>query len=125
MLLYHYTNKKALAAIVRSGLIKPSNPWTAADATYGTGWYFTDLSPDDCDLDIAYFCWGNPHFARRVKCYVAFDIPVSLVKRCRKHVYMVKSWDRRIREVGRGEKGDCPQKPCSTCADGQQYRFYL
>jgi len=122
MIVYHYTNKASINSIIRSGRLRPSNPWTSADAAYGTGWYFTDLSPDTCDMDVAYYCWRNTYSTRsRVKYYVAYNIPSSLLRTYRKHVYMLSRWDSRIRRVRYGEKPDCGLKPCRNCPDGQKY----
>ena len=57
MIIYHYTSIDNFNSINASQKIYPSNPWTAMDAYAGNGWYFTDLPPHRCDLEISKICW--------------------------------------------------------------------
>jgi hypothetical protein len=121
-ILYHYTTEEAFNRIVETRRFKPSTPWTRMDAAYGTGWYFTDLGPDVCDMVVAYQCWRrtSDYALQRVKRYLKFAIESSILRNPRKHVYMVEKRDeRRIKLVGAGEKNDCPLKPCKTCKVGK------
>ncbi|XP_057311382.1 uncharacterized protein LOC130649169 [Hydractinia symbiolongicarpus] len=55
--LYHYTNEKGAAAIIKSGYLKASNLTT--DATFGKGVYFTSMSPVESKLAIARNNWDG------------------------------------------------------------------
>lgn len=87
MILYHYTSKDSIDNILASKSFFPSSFDTSLDdAVYGTGWYFTDLSPDNHDNTLFRKLWNKivPH---RVKNYIVFDIDSSLVVKCRENVY--------------------------------------
>jgi hypothetical protein len=105
MIVYHYTTKSSLDRITSSGQFAPSNPWTTMDSAYGNGWYFTDLSPNTCDVALAYYCWRRTDVLNRVRYYLKFNIDDSILEECRQHVYMVSSWDANlIRHVGSYQK---------------------
>jgi hypothetical protein len=124
MIIYHYTTKECYDEIRRAGQFRPSSPWTTMDAAYGTGWYFTDLGPDTCDIAVAYHCWQNPDLLERVQYYLSFEIDASILKRCRReHVYMVNAWDNNlIKYLGGDKNKDCGLKPCHTCEKGKRYK---
>jgi len=123
MIVYHYTSKESYDEIVRTGKFRPSSPWTTMDAAYGIGWYFTDLEPDTCDMAIAYHCWRNTDLLGRVQYYLKFDIDISILKRCREHVYMVTEWDKNlIKYLGGYKNKDCKLKPCETCEKRRKYK---
>ena len=120
MIVYHYTTEKSFKQIIRTKQFKPSNPWTTMDSAYGTGWYFTDLSPDICDMTIAYYCWRNTSddVLKRTEYYLKFNIDSGILKNPREHVYMVpvQPWNERlIKYLGGGKNKDCSLKPCKTC----------
>ena len=115
MILYRYASKKEYADIVQTNTLRPSDPWTTMDVSYGSGWYFTDLAPDQCNAWTAACCWRNLSFLEKVKFYLTFDIPEKILKQCRKHVYMIPTWDNRIRYVGGSETPGCPKGPCILC----------
>ncbi|MCK5581894.1 MAG: hypothetical protein KAJ18_11545 [Candidatus Omnitrophica bacterium] len=120
---YHYTTKEAYDEIMRTKQLLPSSPWTTMDSAYGTGWYFTDLGPDQCDMSVAYYCWKNANLIDKVRYYLAFDIDDSILKSCRAHVWMINKWDESlITYVGGDKNRDCSSKPCSTCEKGKKYR---
>ncbi len=123
MIVYHYTTKEASGEITSSGEIRPSNPWTTMDAAYGTGWYFTDLGPDTCEMAIAYRCWGNSNVLNRVQHYLKFDIDGSILEKCRERVYMVREWNKNlIKYLGSYKNKECPSKPCYNCETGKKYK---
>lgn len=123
MIVYHYTNKGSFDAITASGQIAPSNPWTTMDSAYGTGWYFTDLSPNTCDMVLAYHCWNRTDVLDRVRYYLQFNIDISILKKCRQYVYMIGTWDAKlIKYIGGYQNTECSSKPCSTCETGKKYR---
>lgn len=125
MILYHYTTKEGYDEIQRTGTINPSNPWTTMDAAYGTGWYFTDLDPEKCDVMVIYYCWNNTSdtVLQRVEYYLKFDIDSTILKKTREHVFMVESWDRGlIKHIGSYKNRDCPKKPCNTCENAKKIR---
>ncbi len=120
---YHYTTKEAYDEIMRTKQLRPSTPWTTMDSAFGTGWYFTDLGPDKCDISIAHHCWKNPDIIDRVKYYLEFDIDDSILKPCREHVYMVTTWNTNlITYIGGFQTKDCSLKPCHTCEKGKKYK---
>lgn len=122
MIVYHYTTKESSSEITSTGQIRPSNPWTTMDAAYGTGWYFTDLGPDTCEVVIADYCWRNPKALNRVQYYLKFNIDASILERCREHVYMVRKWDKNlIKYLGNYKNKECPSKPCYSCETGEKY----
>ena len=115
MILYHYTSKTAFDEILRTNNIHPSNPWTTMDATYGQGWYFTDLPPDKCDAWTVAHCWRNISVFDKVEYYLKFDIPDNILKHCRDHVYMIDNWDNRIKYLEGKVTQKCPKAPCRLC----------
>lgn len=123
MIVYHYTTKSSFNDITTSGQIAPSNPWTTMDSAYGTGWYFTDLGPDTCDMALAYHCWNDANILDRVQYYLQFDVDTSILKKCRQHVYILSTWDAKlIKYIGGYQNKECSEKPCSTCEKGKKYR---
>jgi hypothetical protein len=95
------------------------------DAAYGTGWYFTDLGPDICDMVVAYNCWMNTTSAalERVEYYLKFDIDSRILKKTREHAYMVPTWDQELIKYLEGEKNKvCSKRPCETCEEAKKYR---
>ncbi len=125
MIVYHYTTEMGFNEIGRTGQFRVSTPWTTMDATYGTGWYFTDLGPDTCDVAVAYHCWRNTSSSAlvRITYYLKFDIEPKLLQKTREHVYMVRSWDKElIKYLGGDKNKDCPSKPCETCDKAKKYR---
>ena len=124
MIVYHFTAKESYDEILRTKNIVPSNPWTTMDAAYGSGWYFTDLTPDTCEMAVAYHCWRNSNALERIQYYLKFDIDFSLFKKCRDYVYMVDNWDKNlIKYLGGYKNKDCPKKPCGTCETGKKYKL--
>ena len=115
MILYHYTSQVAFDEIMRTNKIVPSNPWTAMDAAYGHGWYFTDLPPDKCDAWTVAYCWRSISVFSKVKCYLKFDIPDSILTYCREHVYMISTWDDRIKYLEGKQTPKCSKAPCLIC----------
>jgi len=125
MIVYHYTTEEAFNEIGRTGQFRISNPWTTMDAAYGTGWYFTDLGPDTCDVALLYHCWRNTSndILKRVEYYLEFDIDSKILKNTREHVYMVGSWDEKsIKYIGGYKNKGCSLKPCETCDKAKKYR---
>ena len=125
MIVYHYTTEEAFNEIGRTGQFRSSNPWTTMDAAYGTGWYFTDLGPDTCDVAVSYHCWRNTSNSVliRVKYYLKFDIEPKILQKTREHVYMVRSWDKElIKYLGGDKNKGCSLKPCETCDKAKKYR---
>jgi len=105
MIVYHYTTKESFDTITRTKQIIPSSPWTTMDSAYGTGWYFTELGPEYCDVCIAKMCWNNVTVLDRVTHYLKFDINYTILKPCRTHVYMLQEWkEELIKYLGGGEK---------------------
>jgi hypothetical protein len=95
MICYHYTTKEGYEAINRTGQFMPSYFSVALDASYGPGWYFTDLTPDTPD-GVLYQLWGQPA-PERVKYYIEVDINPEWLENCRPHVYRLPT--QRIRDV--------------------------
>ncbi|MBW2119267.1 MAG: hypothetical protein JRH09_15275 [Deltaproteobacteria bacterium] len=95
MIYYHYTTKEAYEEINKTEEFIPSYFSMALDATYGPGWYFTDLTPDKTDKAL-YQLWGGiePY---RVKYYLEFDINSDWLEYCRPHVYRLPT--SKIRDV--------------------------
>lgn len=125
MIVYHFTTKESFDEINRTGDFKPSNPWTSMDAAYGTGWYFTSLNPDTCDMAVAYYCWRNTSntVLQRVEYYLKFDIESKILNKTREHVYMVRNWDKKsIKYLGGDKNKNCSLKPCETCDKAKRYR---
>jgi len=96
MILYHYTTRDGYLGIHNTGRVIPSgfksNPWTPKDASYGPGWYFTDLGPENCDACIALQCWADPNQTHKVEYYLEFQVHESLPRRCRAFVFMIGNW---------------------------------
>jgi hypothetical protein len=115
MILYHYTSKTAFDQITATGNILPTDPWTTMDKAYGYGWYFTDLEPDKCDAWTVAHCWRTVSEFTKVQCYLKFEIPDGLAKYCREHVYMLSSWDNRIKYLEGKETPKCGKGSCLVC----------
>lgn len=115
MLLYHYTSKVAFDEILRTSSLKPSDPWTTMDASYGHGWYFTDLPPDRCHAWKVAHCWRNVVAFSKVECYLKFDIPDAIIKHCREHVYMLNTWNQQIQYIEGKDTPKCGKGSCLVC----------
>ena len=106
--LYHYTNEAGYTGILASGELRPSNPvlnGLRRDATYGFGWYFTDLDPSYCDVCIAEACWENYKSVTKVTHYFAFEAHDDVPERGRSWVYVVREWiQEKIRLLTHGRK---------------------
>lgn len=123
MIVYHFTAKESYAEILRIKNLMPSDPWTTMDAAYGSGWYFTDLTPDTCEMAVAYHCWRTNNALERVQYYLKFDIDPSLLKKCRDYVYMLTNWNKNLINYLGGDKNkNCPKKPCGACETGKKYK---
>ncbi|MDP2719424.1 MAG: hypothetical protein U1D67_07855 [Dehalococcoidia bacterium] len=124
MILYHYTMGSSFREIERTGGLKSSKHWTAMDAGYGEGWYFTDLNPVICDMAIAFYCWRSTAYdvMKRIDCYLKFDVDEKILKKTRDHVYIVKEWDDElIKYLGGNKKDKCPLLPCEACDKARMY----
>lgn len=116
MILYHYTSTSAFDQILRTREILPSDPWTTMDFAYGRGWYFTDIPPTQCDAWTVAYCWRSLSVFNKVESYLEFDVPDGLATRCREHVYMIGTWDKRITYLEGKQTPKCPKGPCLACA---------
>jgi hypothetical protein len=125
MILFHYTSKKSFDEILQTNKILASDPWTAMDAAYGHGWYFTDLPPDQCDAWTVAYCWRSISVFSKVECYMKFDIPDGSLKHCRDHVYMLSEWDDRIKYIEGKETPKCSKGPCILCAAISSVKKFL
>jgi len=115
MILYHYTSKAAYRNIMATGKIVASNPWTTMDSAYGSGWYFTDLEPTNCDAWTVAHCWRRLDVFDRVESYLKFEIPESVTRKCRDHVYMVNQWGNSIKYLDGGDTPRCSKGSCFMC----------
>lgn len=115
MILYHYTSKMSFDNILRTGQIEPSAPWTTMESSFGHGWYFTDLPPNQCDAWTVAYCWRSLSVFSKVQCYLKFEIPDNIPKKCREHVYMVSSWDNRMKYIEGKETPKCSKGSCLLC----------
>jgi hypothetical protein len=115
MILYHYTSKESFDQILSSGTINASDPWTTMDAAYGHGWYFTDLAPDKCDAWTVAYCWRSLSVFQRVECYLKFDIPDDILRKCRDHVYMISAWNDQIKYLEGNSTPKCSKGSCLAC----------
>lgn len=116
MMLYHYTTEKRLELIRRTQEFKPSTN-TIADATYGGGWYFTDLPPTACERQRMYACWRTTTFHQRVRYYLKLDINSAALRNVREHVWFVPLGARLdLRLLSEGETPNC-------CDDRSQCTF--
>lgn len=115
MILYHYTSKTAFDEVMRTKKIMSSDPWTTMDASYGRGWYFTDLDPKKCDAWRVAYCWRSLSLFNRVEYYLKFDIPDNILRYCREHVYMISEWDNRIKFIEGKETPKCSKGSCILC----------
>ena len=116
MIVYHYTTKESYDEIIRSGNFQPSNPWTIMDSAHGSGWYFTDLELEKCEMYVMYVCWRNVYVEERISYYLKYEIDESILTTCREHVYIISNWyDNLIKYIGGGQNKPCGSKPCRTC----------
>jgi len=121
MRLFHYTTEKRYYSILNSGRLDPSID-RSVDATYGEGWYFTDLRPGTCEKAIMVSCWQKTTMFQRIRYYLEFDIDDALIRKCRDHVYFVPIHayismpGKRFTLVSHGKNPECPLKPCYRCS---------
>lgn len=85
---YHYTTVENLQKIINSNVLIPSF-LSRHDSTYGEGWYLTDLTPDNSDIKLQKALW-NSSVPEKTKCYIAFDIEESILKKCSANIYLIK-----------------------------------
>ncbi len=115
MILYHYTSKESFDKITRTNSLQKSDPWTTMDASYGHGWYLTDLPPDHCDAWKVAHCWRSLSVFSKVRYYLKFDVPDGVYKRCRDHVYMINTWPDTIKYLEGKEAPKCGKGSCLVC----------
>ena len=115
MILYHYTSKACFDRIKKTESLDVSDPWTTMDASYGRGWYFTDLEPTNCDAWTIAHCWKNLSAFSKVECYLKFDIPDHIIKHCRDHVYMINNWHENIKYLEGNNTPKCGKGSCFVC----------
>ena len=91
MILYHYTSKDSYVSITNCKIWNPSNGFIQQDSAYGHGWYMTDIKPEDCYGWIAAYCWQSlsREIFGKIECYLKFDVPDSMIKKGREHVYLI------------------------------------
>lgn len=119
MRIFHYTTKSSYNSIKTTGTINQSTPWTSTDCSYGNGWYFTDLTPDKCDMVIALQCWKDVNALNKIESYFEFEADISALTKCRENVFIVKNWDTsKIKYVKDGAIPNCPDRPCTKCQKG-------
>jgi len=117
MILYHYTDYTGYNGILNTRNIRASID-VATDAYHGKGQYFTDLSPDRCEIHIMEECFGGINSSKRVDYYIKMKIPGSFVRKCRGHVYLVPiDAQTTFSLLEHGSKPDCPRKPCEGCPE--------
>ena len=89
--LFHYTTQNGLQGILESQSLRPSlvalNP---ADARYGDGQYFTDVTPGTKSrIDLSRAFLGFPFQARRFTHFVEVDMTNLVVVRGREGVFVI------------------------------------
>ncbi|MDD2927684.1 MAG: HYD1 signature containing ADP-ribosyltransferase family protein [Candidatus Omnitrophica bacterium] len=116
MVLYHYTDQSGYDGISSTNTLMPSTD-TMTDSTYGKGHYFTDLEPNECERQIASYCWQNKFMTFKVQYYLKLDIPDYVKKYCRPHVYLVPVGILgKFNLLSKGLKQSCDGvKPCESC----------
>jgi hypothetical protein len=92
--LHHYTTESGLLAIIESGMLHPSlERKDGRDALYGSGQYFTNISPDIivceskedltlmqkeagqiCIEQLSYRIIGGVGSPERLACFIEFDV---------------------------------------------------
>ena len=83
MRLYHYTDRDGYNGIIMAGEIYPSTD-TALDAAGGPGSYFTDFTPDTCQIQILTFCLGRKS-GKNIDYYICMDIPNQYLRKHKEH----------------------------------------
>jgi hypothetical protein len=86
MFVYYYTSKSEYDEIMRTKEFRPSYFLRVVDASYGEGWYFTDLSPTTPNSVLYYYLW-HQSMPERVEYFLVFDIDPNLLQNVRPHVY--------------------------------------
>jgi len=91
MILYHYTSKDSYVSMTNNKKWNPSNGFIQQDAAYGHGWYMTDIDPDKCHGWTVAYCWQriDREIFEKVEYYLKFEVPDSMIKRGREHVYLI------------------------------------
>lgn len=115
MKLYHYTSKESYEQILAMRELKPSVNSTT-DASYGPGWYFTNLGPESCEMNIKIKCWGSNIPQKKIEYYFCFDVPDDGYIPCRENVYLIPLGPQpQWKLESHGKKMECPRKPCEKC----------
>ena len=105
-----------------TGTLNKSDQNTTMDAAYGSGWYFTDLDTDKCDMAVMRACWLRTDVPERMTHYLKFEIHESVAQKRRANVYHIEVWDNtKMKHLGGGTNRVCPKKPCHTCETGMKY----
>ncbi|MBO3763062.1 MAG: hypothetical protein QXS21_00460 [Thermoproteota archaeon] len=86
MIVYYYTSKSEYDQIIRTKEFRPSYFLKVVDASYGEGWYFTDLSPTTPNAVLYSHLWYQP-MPKLVERFLAFDINPNFLQNVRPHVY--------------------------------------
>ena len=91
MILYHYTSKDSYESITKSKKWYPSNGFIQQDSAYGHGWYLTDIAPETCNAWTVAYCWQrvDQDIFGKAEYYLKFDVPDSMRKNGREHVYLI------------------------------------
>lgn len=86
MIVYYYTSKDEYDKIMKTKEFEPSYFLRVIDASYGEGWYFTDLSPTTPNVELYHYLWYQP-MPERVERFLVFDIDPHFLQNVRPHVY--------------------------------------
>jgi len=82
--LYHYTSDEGLAAILKSQELLPSRQ-EVADAQWGDGQYFTDISPEDTQTRSAHqlsrALFTTPWHHKKVRHWLKIDVSDLTINR--------------------------------------------
>jgi HYD1 signature containing ADP-ribosyltransferase len=118
--LYHYTKGASHVDLMEADRLVPSKD-KEHDATYGSGWYLTDLGPSACEKTLVQHCWPRTERAERARHYLELDVVAGKVLEMQKHVYFVPdSSSVQFELVSQGEVLECTLKPCDVCSLNRQ-----
>lgn len=115
MILYQYAPRALFNDVLHGKNPVSFEYWNPSDKTPPQGWYFTDISPRQCNVLNLAFCWRNVYAFTKNDCYLMFDVPEQLLEGCGEHLHHVSSWDQRIRLMESGETPKCTRGPCLMC----------
>lgn len=115
MNLYQYATRGVFNTISEGKNPIPVPYWMPTDKPIGRSYYFTEISPDQCNVVNLASNFRNVYLFSRSEFFLKFSVPEDLLISCGKHVYRINTWDLRIQFLESGRSPQCSRGPCLMC----------